>query len=112
MTKIKFIFNFIMMFIAYNGFAQNEQKGKTRNIATFSNGDEAIEIIAKSDKNVIKLRTTADYNKYEILDLSNHEAIHKSTSRKKLIQADQDDYYMVDGSEKDPEDENNDSSGA
>ena len=71
-----------------------------------------LKIIAKSDKNVIKLTTTADYNKYEILDLSNHEAIHKSASRKKLIQADQDDYYMVDGSEKGPEDENNDSSGA
>ena len=30
MTKIKYIFNFIMMFIAYNGFAQKEQKGKDK----------------------------------------------------------------------------------
>ena len=114
MNKMRLIFNLLMMFIAYNGFAQNESKGKTRNIATFSNGDEAIEIISKTDKNVIKLTTTDDYSKYDILDLSNHEEIHKSSNRKKLIEAESNTFYMVEGSDKDPEDENenDDSSGA
>jgi len=60
-TKAKITISFIMMFIAYNGFTQNTMKGKTRSIATFSNGDEAIEIIAKTDKNVIRLTTADDY---------------------------------------------------
>ena len=61
-----------------------------------------------------KLTTTDDYSKYDILDLSNHEEIHKSSNRKKLIEAESNTYYMVEGSDKDPEDENenDDSSGA
>ena len=100
------------MIIAYNGFAQNAQKEKTKSTVTFSNGDEAIKIIEKSDKNVIKLTTTADYDKYEMLDLSHHEAIHKSAGRRKLIEAEQDASHMADGSEKDTEDQNDNSSGA
>jgi len=111
-TKTKITISFIMMFIAYNGFAQNTMKGKTRSIATFSNGDEAIEIIAKTDKNVIKLTTADDYNKYEILDLSNHEVNHMPSDKKKLIKVDTDAYYMVEGSDKEYEEEDEDTSGA
>ena len=100
------------MIIAYNGFAQNAQKEKTKSTVTFSNGDEAIRIIAKSDKNVIKLSNAGAYNEYEILDLSHHEAMHKSAARRKLMEADQGESYMVDGSAKETEDENEDSSGA
>ena len=112
MTKTKFTIGFIMMFIAYNGFGQNGMKGKTRRIATFSNGDEAIEIIAKTDKNVIKLTAADDYRKYEILELSNHEANHRPSDKKKLIKADTDVYYMVEGSDKEYEEEDEDTSGA
>ena len=111
-TKTKITISFIMMFIAYNGFTQNTMKGKTRSIATFSNGDEAIEIIAKTDKNVIKLTTADDYGKYEILDLSNHEANYMPSDKKKLIKADTDAYYMVEGSDKEYEEEDEDTSGA
>ena len=41
------------MFIAYNGFAQDQQKERAKNTVTFPNGDEEIKIITKSDKNVI-----------------------------------------------------------
>ncbi len=112
MTKTKFTLSLIMMIIAYNGFAQNEMKGKTRSIATFSNGDEAIEIIAKTNRNVIKLTTADDYSKYDILELSNHEANHKPSSKRKLIEADSDSHYMVEGSDKEYEEENEDTSGA
>lgn len=112
MIRMKLIFNFIMMFIAYNGFAQNEREEKTKKTVTFSNGDEEIKIIAKSDKNVIKLTTITDYHKYEMLDLSHHEAVHKSAARRKLTKADQDDSFMADGFEKESENENDESSGA
>lgn len=69
------------MFIVYNGFSQNTEKNKTRNIITFPNGDEAITIIETKDTNVIQLTTKDDYNRYEMLDLSNHEAAHRSTKK-------------------------------
>lgn len=112
MIRMKFIFNFIMMFIAYNGFAQYERGEKTKKTVTFSNGDEEIKIIAESDKNVIKLTTTTDYHKYEILDLSHHEAVHKSPDRRKLREAEQGESYMVEGSAEETKNENEESSGA
>jgi len=113
-TKVKFIFSFIMMFIAYNGLAQNEKNSGNRKVATFSNGDEAIRITAKTNKNMIKLTTTDDYNKYDILELSNHEVIHRKSKSRKLDETQSDGYYMVEGSEIDPEIENEieDTSGA
>ena len=112
MTRMKYIFNFIMMIIAYNGFAQNAQKEKAKNTVTFSNGDEAIRIITKADRNVIKLSNAAAYDEYENLDLSHHEAMHKSAARRKLREAEQGESYMVDRSAKETEDENEESSGA
>ena len=82
---MKFIFNLLMMFIVYNGFSQNTEKSKRRNITTFPNGDEAITIIENSDRNVIRLTRTEDYNRYEMLDLSNHEAVHRPSKKRGII---------------------------
>ena len=82
---MKFIFNLLMMFIVYNGFSQNTEKSKRRNITTFPNGDEAITIIENSDTNVIRLTRTEDYNRYEMLDLSNHEAVHRPSKKGELL---------------------------
>ena len=82
---MKYIFNLLMMFIAYNGFSQNHRKEK-KNITTFPNGDEAITIIENSDTNVIRLTRTDDYNKYEMLDLSNHEAVHRTSKKREIIE--------------------------
>ena len=73
-----------MLFIAYNGFAQNESKIKKSAITTFPNGDEAITIIENSDTNVIKLISSRDFNEYEMLDLSNHEVDHRSSKKGRL----------------------------
>lgn len=78
---MKYLFNFLMMFIAYNAFAQSGKNEKIKNIVTFPNGDEAITIIENSERNVIQLTTTDDYNRYEMLDLSNHEAAHRTTKK-------------------------------
>lgn len=75
-----------MMFIVYNGFSQNTEKSKRKSITTFPNGDESITIIENSDSNVIRLTKTEDYNKYEMLDLSNHEAVHRISKKRGIIQ--------------------------
>jgi len=82
---MKYIFNLLMMLIVYNGFSQKAEKSKRVNITTFPNGDEAITIIENSDTNVIRLTRTQDYNKYEMLDLSNHEAVHRTSKKRGII---------------------------
>ena len=77
-----------MMFIVYNGFAQNAEKSKRNNVITFPNGDEAITIIGNSENNVIRLTEAESYNQYEMLDLSNHEAMHRSTKKRGLLRTD------------------------
>ena len=85
---MKYIFNLIMMFIAYNGFSQSTENRERRNITTFPNGDESITIIENSETNVIQLTRTEDFNKYEMLDLSNHEAVHRSTKKRGMLRMD------------------------
>lgn len=82
---MKYIFNLFMMFIVYNGFAQNTEERKRNNVITFPNGDEAITIIANSDSNVIRLTGSESYNQYDMLDLSNHEAVHRSSKKRGII---------------------------
>ena len=74
-----------MLFIAYNGFAQNKSEIKESTVTTFPNGDEAITIIENSDTNVIKLISSRDFNAYEMLDLSNHEINHRSSKKREII---------------------------
>ena len=114
---MKYIFNFLMMIIAYNAFAQRGDNEKKRNIITFTNGDEAVTIIENSERNVIQLTTTDDVNRYEMLDLSNHEEVHRSSKKKELIRADQfGDKYMVGDIVREPsaeiEDEEEETNGA
>ncbi len=82
---MKFIFNLLMMFIVYNGFSQNAGEDKRRKVITFPNGDEAITIFENSDTNVIRLTRVEDYNNYEMLDLSNHEAAHRPSKKRGII---------------------------
>ena len=85
---MKYIFKLFMMFIVYNGFAQNAEKSKRNKVITFPNGDEAITIIANSESNVIRLTHAESYNQYEMLDLSNHEAVHRSAKKREFIRTD------------------------
>ena len=79
---MKYILKFLMMFIAYNAFAQSNNNQQKRHIITLQNGDEDITIIEDSEKNVIQLTTTDDSSRYNMLDLSNHEVKHRSTKKK------------------------------
>ncbi|MGI9531772.1 hypothetical protein [Lutimonas sp.] len=110
-SNAKLTLSILMMTIAYNGYAQNNEKVKARSIATFSNGDEAIEIIAKTNKNVIKLSTAGDYNEFDILDLSNHEVSIQPSEKNKLMDVDSNTHYMVESADRIREEEEDDSSG-
>lgn len=74
-----------MMFIGYAGSAQSTSDGNTENlITTFPNGEEAITIIENSKSNVLKLISTDRYDKYKMLDLSNHEVNHRGVYKKRV----------------------------
>ena len=73
-----------MMIIAYTGTAQSSSDDKTENlITTFPNGEEAITIIENSKSNVLKLISSDRYDKYKMLDLSNHEVNHRGAHKKR-----------------------------
>jgi hypothetical protein len=82
---MKYIFNFMMMFIGYMGYAQTNTNGKENNhITTFPNGDEAITIIENSKSNILKLTSSDSYDKYKTLELSNHEAVHNKADNRRV----------------------------
>ena len=116
---MKYILKLLMMFIAYSTFAQNSNNQQKRTI-TLQNGDEDITIIKSSEKNVIQLSATDDSNRNNMLDLSNHEANHRSTKKKGLIRTDllnqYGENYTVEESSRnharDLEDESEETSGA
>jgi hypothetical protein len=76
---MKYLINFLMMIMGYTGVAQSNSGEKNENlITTFPNGEEAITIIENSESNVLKLISSDRYDKYKMLDLSNHEVNHRS----------------------------------
>ena len=75
-----------MMFIGCMGYSQSNIGGKESNnhVTTFPNGDESITIIENSKKNVLKLSLSEDFKSYQSLELSNHEAIHNYSNKKRM----------------------------
>jgi len=78
--------------ISLTGFAQSKSSDQsdkiTKYITTFPNGDEAITIIENSNSNVLKLTSADNFYKYEILELANHELVHKSNNKGKVCDID------------------------
>ena len=78
--------------ISLTGFAQTNNstnKGKvTKYITNFPNGEEAITIIETSNSNVLKLTSADNFYKYEILELANHELVHRSGNKGKICDID------------------------
>lgn len=74
-----------MMFIGYMGFAQMNTNGKEKHhFVTFPNGDEAITIIENSKSNILKLTSSDNHDKYKSLELSNHEAVHSMSNKRRV----------------------------
>ncbi|MCF6223131.1 MAG: hypothetical protein L3J34_05330 [Flavobacteriaceae bacterium] len=78
--------------ISLTGFAQtsnvNQPDKITKYVTTFPNGEEAITIIENSNSNVLKLTSADNFYKYEILELANHELVHKSSNNGKVCDID------------------------
>ncbi len=78
--------------ISLTGFAQtsnaNQPEKVIKYVTTFPNGDEAITIIESSNSNVLKLTSADNFYKYEILELANHELVHKSNNKGKVCDID------------------------
>ncbi len=79
-TRIKNVCRLLIAMLGYMGFSQQGNGEKwAKNITTFSNGDESITITENRNTNVLKLSKSESAEKYEILELSNHEAAHRSS---------------------------------
>ncbi len=86
MKNITLIITFIL--ISALGFAQDQPEKITKYVTTFPNGEEAITIIESSSSNILKLTSADNFYKYEILELANHELVHKSTNKGKICDID------------------------
>lgn len=78
--------------IGISGYAQsntNKQSEKvTKYVTTFPNGEEAITITDHSTSDNLKLTSADNFYKYEILEPSNHELVHKSNNQGKVCSID------------------------
>ena len=70
------------------GFAQDQPTKVVKYVTTFPNGEEAITIIESSNSNILKLTSADNFYKYEILELANHELVHKATNKGKVCDID------------------------
>ena len=70
------------------GFAQDQPAKVVKYVTTFPNGEEAITIIESSNSNILKLTSADNFYKYEILELANHELVHKATNKGKVCDID------------------------
>ena len=86
MKNIISLFTFILLSLI--GFSQDQSEKITKYVTTFPNGEEAITIIESSNSNILKLTSADNFYKYEILELANHELIHKSANRGKICDID------------------------
>ena len=90
MKKIVFI-----IAIAFTGLATYAQKNVTNQkdqitkyVTTFPNGDEAITVTDQTSSSTLKLASSDDFYKYEILESSNHELVHGEANRGKICDID------------------------
>lgn len=86
MKNIISLFTFILLSLI--GFSQDQPEKITKYVTTFPNGEEAITIIESSNSNILKLTSADNFYKYEILELANHELIHKSKNKGKICDID------------------------
>lgn len=73
---MKNMFKVFIMLSGYIGFSQGE-KGMTKSTTvTFPNGDESIVIQTGENSSTLMLTSNNQTNRFEGLELSNHEVVH------------------------------------
>lgn len=74
---MKNILKFTLLLFGFMGFSQSVKQNKNGNTVTFPNGDESIVITTGNQANLLTLTSNNQTDRFEALELSNHEAVHQ-----------------------------------
>lgn len=74
---MKDIFKFTLLLFGFMGFSQSVKQNEKRNTVTFPNGDESIVITTGKQANLLTLTSNNQTDRFEALELSNHEVAHQ-----------------------------------
>ena len=68
---------FTLLLFGFMGFSQSVKQNEKGRTVTFPNGDESIVITTGKQANLLKLTSQNQTDRFEGLELSNHEAVHQ-----------------------------------
>jgi hypothetical protein len=68
---------FTLLLFGFMGFSQSVKQNEKARTVTFPNGDESIVITTGKQANLLKLTSQNQTDRFEGLELSNHEAVHQ-----------------------------------
>ena len=74
---MKNMFKLFIMLTGFIGFSQGEKGMTNTTTVTFPNGDESIVITTGGKQNKLTLTSNNQTNRFEGLELSNHEVVHE-----------------------------------
>lgn len=74
---MKNLVKFTLLLFGFIGFSQSVKKNENVRTVTFPNGDESIVITTGKQANLLKLTSHNQADRFEGLELSNHEAVHQ-----------------------------------
>jgi hypothetical protein len=74
---MKNIFKMLIMLTGYIGLSQSERGMTKGTTVTFPNGDESIVITTGEKTNMLQLTNNSQTDRFEGLELSNHEVVHQ-----------------------------------
>ena len=74
---MKNVFKLFLMLVGFMGFSQSVKQQQRSTKVTLNNGDESIVITQGKQANLLKLTSYNQTDRFEGLELSNHEAVHQ-----------------------------------
>ena len=74
---MKNVFKLFLMIVGFMGFSQSVKQEQRSTKVTLNNGDESIVITRGKQANLLKLTSHNQTDRFEGLELSNHEAVHQ-----------------------------------
>jgi len=74
---MKDILKVTLLLFGFMGFSQSVKQKEKVNMVTFPNGDESIVITTGKQANLLTLTSNSQTDRFEALELSNHEAVHQ-----------------------------------
>ena len=74
---MKNVFKLFLMLVGFMGFSQSVKQQQRSTKVTLTNGDESIVITQGKQANLLKLTSYNQTDRFEGLELSNHEVVHQ-----------------------------------